>query len=205
MSTAPRGPEAVLVDVLADLANAGLDLDPSSHARLARLEGRRVQISTRLPPLGNRDFTLTVTGGRLRCFAHAMDTPHVIVRGEPPALAAWLLGAGSTGPLGIDGDAAVLGELTALLRDFQPDLGGPLERLLGAELTRTALGTAELALAGLRSALQGAGRSVRDGAVQTFVDRAGMDRLLDELDDLRLRADRLGARVGALEQHRKSS
>lgn len=198
------GPEAVLADLLADLANAGLELDPATQARLAALEGRSLQISTRLAPLGERDLTLRVSGGRLRLHPHAVDAPHVIVRGDPSTLLAWLTGADEPGGLRIDGDSTVLGEFTAVLRTFRPDLGGPLARLLGPHAARDALGTAELALAGLRSAFQGARNSVRDGAGRTFLDRAGLDRLLDELDDLRLRADRLGARVTAEEQRRNA-
>lgn len=202
MSTAAGGPEAVLADVLADLANRSLELDPASHARLTALEGRKLQIGILLPAsLGRRELSLAVSGGRLRFYAHALDAPHVIVQGDPPTLLAWLLGAEDPGRrLTIDGDTAVLGELTGVLRSFRPDLGEPLSRVLGAQAARTALGTAELALAGLRSALQGAGHGLRDGAAQTFVDRPAMERFLDGLDDLRLRVDRLGARVAAQER-----
>ena len=62
----------------------------------------------------------------------------------------------------------------------------------------------ELALASLRSVLEGAGRTARAGAAETFVDRRQADRLLDELDDLRMRVDRLGARVAAEEQRRNA-
>ncbi|MEQ8857064.1 MAG: SCP2 sterol-binding domain-containing protein [Pseudomonadales bacterium] len=202
--TAPGGPEAVLADVLADLANRSLDLDPASRARLAALEGNRIQLSMDLGPLGQRDLTLTVISGQLRAFARAAQSPHVILRGNPAALAAWLLGADtdSAGGLSIDGDTTVLAEFSALLRGFRPDVAGPLERVIGAEGARTLLGTAELALAGLRSALEGAGRSVREGAAQTFVDRAQASRFLDDLDDLRLRVDRLAARVDTEAQRR---
>jgi len=202
------GPEAVFADLLAELANRSLDLDPASRARLAGLEGSRVQITAELP-FGPRDLTLAVSAGRLRCFARADDAPHAIVRGRPQDLAAWLLGTGpvrsrgSTG-IAIDGDTTLLGELTGVLRDFRPDLEQPLARVLGAEAARTALGSAELALASLRSALQGAGHTVRAGAAETFVDRRQTARLLDELDDLRMRVDRLGARVAAEEQRRNA-
>ncbi|NBC23025.1 MAG: hypothetical protein GVY21_06075 [Gammaproteobacteria bacterium] len=211
------GPEAVLADLLADLVNRSLALDPASRARLENLEGSRVQITAELP-FGPRDLTLTVSGGRLRCFARSDDAPHAVVRGRPQDLAAWLLGssanaarssAGARGSTGagqvtIDGDTTVLGELSGVLREFRPDLEQPLSQVLGANAARTALGTAELALASLRSALEGAGRTARAGAAETFVDRRQTDRLLDELDDLRLRVDRLGARVAAEEQRRNA-
>ena len=52
--------------------------------------------------------------------------------------------------------------------------------------------------------LDGAGRGIRDSAARAFVDGAQVERFLDELDDLRLRADRLAARVRAEEQRRAS-
>lgn len=201
--TPRRGLDSVLADALADLANKSLDLDPASRARLSGLDGHRLQITADLPPpLGGRDFALTVQAGRLRFFPHAPERPNVIVRGAPPDLAAWLIGGENAAGtrLTIDGDPTVLAELRAALTAFRPDFGRPLGDLLGAELAQTALGAAELALATLRSALEGAGRSVREGAAETFVDRAGANRFLDELDDLRLRVDRLAARVEAREQ-----
>ena len=200
-----RGLDSVLADALADLANRSLDLDPASRARLSALEGRRLQLSTTLPgPLGRRDFTLMVSGGRLRLSPHAAAEPHVIVRGSAPDLLAWLLGGegAERGRLDIDGDSTVLAELRAAIAAFRPELGEPLRRLVGDELTQTALGAAELALATLRSALEGVQQSMRDGAAHAFVDRRQCERFLDELDELRLRVDRLDARVQAEEQRR---
>lgn len=198
-----RGLDSVLADVLADLANRSLDLDPASRARLTGLEGRRVQITTELPgALGSRDFTLIVQGGRLRFFPHPPEAPHVVARGTPPDLLAWLVAGES--PAGsrlvIDGDTTVLSELRAALAAFRPDFAQPLSRLVGDELAQNALGAAELALASLQSALQGAGSAVRDGAARTFVDRTAFEGFLDQLDDLRMRVDRLAARVDAREQ-----
>ncbi len=206
-SRRPSGPEAVLVDLLADLVNRSLDLDPASRARLGALEGTRVQLTVELGPLGNRDLALAVTSGRLRAFARPAEAPHVILRGNPAAIGAWLLGAdpNGVGGLTIDGDSTALAQLSEVLKGFRPDLAGPLERLLGAEGARTLLGSAELAFAGLRSALEGAGRSVREGAADAFVDRRQAARFLDDLDDLRLRVDRLAARVAAEEQRRTAS
>jgi len=57
-----------------------------------------------------------------------------------------------------------------------------------------------LGAAGACAALEAA----RAGAAETFVDRRQAERLLDELDDLRMRVDRLGARVAAEEQRRNA-
>jgi ubiquinone biosynthesis protein UbiJ len=195
----------VLADALADLANRSLDLDPASRARLSALEGRQLQISTDLPPpLGRRDFALTVNAGRLRFFPHAPPQPNVIVRGPPPDLAAWLIAGESAAStrVSIEGDATVLSELSAAFRAFRPDIGNPLSRLLGPEFAQTALGAAELAFATLRSALEGASQTARDSAARAFVDRPLAEQFFDELDDLRLRVDRLAARLQAQEQSR---
>ncbi len=200
----PAGPEAVLADMLADLANRSLELDPASRARLAALEGSRVQLTTPFPGLGPRDFTLSVQAGRLRLFPHALEDPHVLVRGSAADLAATILGASDTARsrLEIHGDSSVLQALTAALHGYRPDLDGPLSRMLGPEAAHSVLGAAEMALAGLRSALEGAGSSVRQSAARAFVDRVQANRLADELDDLRLRIDHLGARVAAQEQRK---
>jgi len=194
--------QAVLADGLAALANASLDLDPASRARLAALEGYRVQVvADAPPPLGPQHLGLTVTAGELRFHARALERPNVIVRGAPMNLVAWLAsgGAAASGNLTIDGDGTVLQELMSLVRGFRPDPGGPLERLLGPELAARALGGVELMLAGLRSAAEAARATVGGGAVRQFVDRRQLERFLDDLDDLRLRVDRLAARVGAEE------
>jgi ubiquinone biosynthesis protein UbiJ len=195
----------MLADALAALANGSLDLDPASQARLNALEGYRVQVTAQVPkPLGERHFGLTVTAGRLRFHAHALENPNVIVSGTPLDLALWLLaGEGGSGArLTIDGDGTTLQELTTLIRDFRPDLGTPLERLLGPDLAGRALGGVGLALATVRSAFAAAGSTVRQGAAQNFVDRAQMERYQDQVDDLRLRVDRLAARVLSEEQRR---
>lgn len=207
---AQPGLDAVLADLLGDAANAGLELDPASRARLAALEGREVRLVAELPlPLGTRELSLAVRAGRLRCFARGSERPDVVVRGTGPDLAAWLLRPGGNGPraagsrLQIDGDGTVLAELEALLRGFRPDPAPVLGRLLGDELADAALGTAELAFAALRSALAGAGQALRHGAADIFVDRERAAGFLDELDDLRLRVDRLQARVEARERARQ--
>ncbi len=196
------GPDAVLADLLGDLANRGLALDPTSRARLTALEGRVVLVTIELP-LAARELFITVDRGRLRLLTRAGEAPNAAVRGRPPDLLAWLAGAAGPG-VEIEGDTTVLGELAAVLRNYRPDLERPLAGIVGGDAARTAIGSVELALSGLRSAFEGTRHTARAGAARAFVDRRQLDRLLDELDDLQLRVDRLGARVAAVEQRRKA-
>ncbi len=205
MSDGAGGFEALISDAVGELINRTLSLDPAHAGRLTALEGRRMQLSADFPaPLGPRDLTVTVQAGTLRLIPRPQPDPQVIVRAAPAELASWITSGGERGTVNIDGDSAVLQELTALLRDFHPDLAAPLAALLGPDQASRAVGGLELAFAGVRSLLQGARHSVRDGAVQTFVDRPAADRLVDDIQDLRLRVERLGARVSAEEQRRKA-
>jgi len=198
--------ETLFADALAALANASLNLDPSSAARLSALEGRRIRIIAELPPpLGARHFTLQVEAARLRLFPDDTENPNVIVTGTVPDLARWLL-TGHTisgGGLRIEGDTTVLTEAVAVFRGFNPDLAIPLGRILGADTAASLLGAGELALAGLRSAAEAMGGSIRQGAAERFVSREQVAQFLDALDDTQLRVDRLAARVSAEEAQRQ--
>lgn len=196
---------AVIADALTGLANRGLGLDPAAAARLAVLEGRRIRLETELPgPLGVQAVTLEVRDGGLHRPRQDDVPPNVIVRGRPPALIAWLGGidADAAAQVDIDGDSAVLAELRSALQGFRPDAEAPLAQVLGPELARDLLGGAEVAMATLRSALQSGADAVRLSAGGSLADHRQLDGLLDRLDDLRLRVDRLGARVAAQESRR---
>jgi ubiquinone biosynthesis accessory factor UbiJ len=193
---------AVLGDAVTGLIDRSLDLDPATRARLTSLDGQRIRIDPKLP-LEAPTFDIEIRGGHLHRAAHRDAAPQAIVSGSPVAIAAWLAGVESAAAgVRIDGDSAVVAEFGALLRGFRPDPGLPLERLLGRELTRDLLGTAELALGALRSAVAGGADAVRHGAGSALAERRQLDGFLDRLDDLRLRVDRLAARVADQESRR---
>lgn len=212
--------ETLFTDVLAELANASLNLDPSSAARLSRLDGRSIRIIAEFPPpLSVRHFTLRIENARMRLYPYDIADPNVIIRGPIPDLARWLQTGGPDdtgrpqgrrqgrpqGRLRIDGDAAVLQEVGEMFSSFAPDLTGPLTGIIGADAADNLLGIGELAVAGLRSALEGVGGSLRQSASERFVNRPQLDQLLDSIDDMRLRIDRLAARVSAEEARRQPS
>jgi ubiquinone biosynthesis protein UbiJ len=208
--------ETLLTDALAELANASLNLDPSSAARLSKLDGRSIRIIAEFPPpLSARHFTLRIESARMRLYPYEIADPNVIIEGPVPELARWLQTGESAaagrpqgrpqGRLRIDGDTTVLQEVSDLFSGFAPDLSAPLSGFIGAGAADNLLGMGELAIAGLRSALEGIGGSLRQSASERFVSRPQLDQLLDSIDDMRLRVDRLAARVGAEEARRQSS
>ncbi len=181
--------------LLADIANAvsqqALATDPVLRSRLETLEGSTIEIQCVTPPA---TWALHVTGGSLRLASGAAAAPRAVVRGTALALGSWLL-PGPSDDVEIDGDALLLASLREILRDFAPDLATPLANALGSDTAATLLGTAELGLKSLQSALTGMRESLTTRSSAVFVQRPEFDELLDGIDTLRLRVDRLAARV----------
>jgi ubiquinone biosynthesis protein UbiJ len=204
--TAGSSLEAVLADGIMELANGALALDPVTPSRLTGLDGQRFRLDVVLPPpFGTRSLTVEIRDGRLHRSVDGAAMPQVIVAGSPPALVAWLFGAdtGNADAVRIYGDSALLAQLRVLASHFRPDPGMPLERVLGRDAARDLLGAAEVAGAALRSVLQGGLDSARRAPGPAWAGRSEVDRFLDRIDELRLRIDRLDARVS--EQERRGT
>ena len=91
----------------------------------------------------------------------------------------------------MDGDHNILLAFLTLAQAFGPDVEHTLPTILGRDLASRAAGTAELGLRGLQSIVQGVGRSIQDTTSSRFVKKDEFDTLLDGIDELRLRVDRL--------------
>jgi len=187
----------VLSTVGSNLARAGLGLDPGMRARLEAIEGRTIQIVSTAPSVA---VFLLVSDGELNVRATHADKPHTVVTGTGPALAAWLAAPQRIDRVSVSGDETVLMEVAAALAAYSPDLLTPLTNLLGRDSTRTLLGGAELAVSALRSAAEGMGNAIEQSAASRFVTREDTNALIDVLDELRLRIDRLAARVHEREE-----
>ena len=195
---------ALFTDLLAELANASLGLDPASSARLAALDGRAALLEVVMPgAVTATPFTLAINDGRVDLYAVARPSPNVIARGRLAAFSQWLTTGAATG-ITIDGDEAVLTELLDVLRAFRPRLPPmarpPAAGLTGNPLAESVLSLAEGAVAALRSAAEGAGLAVKAEAKERYASSAALAPLLDRLDTLRLRTDRLAARIEALDR-----
>jgi len=197
-------PAAAFARLLGDLLSRSLNGDPATRERLQRLDGRRLRLALELPGGGAPvPFDLAIDDGRLQLADTGEGRPQVIARGPAPAFAA-ALGLPGSGSLDIDGDEALLGEVLDVLSAYRPPLPREFESLIDGPLASQLLGLAEAGLAALRSAAEGARHATRAQISRRFVDQSALVELLDPLDDLKLRTDRLAARVKALEARRNA-
>ncbi len=185
--------------VATNLSRASLGSDPAMRERLLTLEGRLVKVVCELPDIA---FFFQVKDGELLCRSSVDEIPNVIVTGNGIDLARWLAAPTRIDGVRIEGDEAVLLELSTALATFSPDLLAPLTRFFGPENSQTLLGGAELAVSAFRSAAEGVGIALEKTAASRFVTRADTNALLDALDELRLRIDRLASRIKDEEQRR---
>jgi len=197
--------EAMFTRILGSAGNLALRLDPLSAARLEALDGRTLRFEIATPGRTEpRILTLSVNDGQIQWLARSTDQPNVIVSGSLPAIAGLLANPEATTDVFIDGDESILTEFGDLLKRFEPDLAGPVSELVGTELADDLIGMAEAGIAFLRSASESVTRAAAESARDSYLGGEELDAMLNELDALRLRTDRLAARVGLLESARAS-
>lgn len=195
--------EALFTRILGSAGNLALKLDPLSAARLQALDGRTLRFEIATPGrTGPRILTLSVSDGQIQWHARSTDQPNVIVAGSLPSIAGLLANPEATTDVRIDGDESILSEFGDLLKRFEPDLAGPMSGLVGTELADGLIGMAEAGIAFLKSASESVTRAAAESARDNYVSNETLDAMLDDLDILRLRTDRLAARVGLLEAAR---
>ncbi len=193
---------AALADIATDISRQALQSDPQLLARLGSLQGNTVELQCTLPP-GTWHVSIDAEGLSVRSGPAA--APQAVVRGTLTSLIAWLLPGGNNSGLEVSGDNTLLLELADMLKGFSPDLAVPLSDLLGAELANSLVGGAEAGLQALQSLLAGAGRGVQTQAGRQFVQQSQLDAFLDGVDALRLRVDRLDARIREVERMQPSA
>ena len=189
-----------LFDALSSIANLlsrqALEADPATAARLAGIAGRCVEFDCTLPPV---QCHVQITEQGINTVPGPADQPDAIVQGTATDLATWLLPT-HPGNVTVHGDEALLIELRSILSQYQPDLAGPLNSIVGEQTAAALLGSAEMGLKGLRSLFEGVGQSMQQQAAGQFISRDQIDQLLDGIDELRLRIDRLAAGVTQAEK-----
>jgi ubiquinone biosynthesis protein UbiJ len=188
--------EQFLADMATSVSNKALNTDPELQQRLKALDGRIVEIECTAPfVIGH----LKVVDGQMLFTSGAAEQPHVRVKGSAPNLLKWLTQR-EPEDLIIDGDHNILLEFLNIAQSFDPDVENTLTAILGHNLASRAVGTAELGLRGLQSIVQGIGDSIQNSSIPNntssqFVKKDEFDTLLDGIDELRLRVDRLSANL----------
>lgn len=189
----------ILAGLTSQVTTRALSTDPSLQARLHGLDGRVLEIQCTLPA---SNWHLIVADGGIQTLAGQAPSPNVIVRGSAIELGSWLQPGHPQGQLEITGDNTLLLELTDIFKGFEPDLATPLSQVIGQDAAATLLGTAEVGLLGIRSLFSSVGQAMQDQAVNRFVQSDQLDSLLSGIDKLRLRVDRLAARITQQELNR---
>ena len=154
---------------------------------------------------GEQTFTVTVSAGQLAWIPGSDPEgprPNVIVTGRLPDIAALLRNPDHADGVVIDGDEQVLAGFAAVLTHFHPDLAGPVGNVIGPEAADGLIGLAEAGIAFMKSAADTLEHMARDGARSGFVAETDFDRLLDSMEGLTLRIDRLNARLALLEKEK---
>ena len=183
-----------------ELSRRALDTDPAMSEQLRAMADRTVELHVKSPAI---TMHLRVRSDAIEVFPGPTERPDAIVSGDMTSLIGWLLPGDSRGQVLIEGDEQLLHKLQQVLRSFRPDPGEPLANLFGEQAASTLLGTAEMGLSGLKSVLEGLGRSASEQASQRFMARQGLEPLLQGIDELRLRVDRLAAGIAQLERARQ--
>ncbi|XOV84075.1 MAG: SCP2 sterol-binding domain-containing protein [bacterium] len=193
---------SLLSEVSHQISASALATDPVTAGRFAKFAGRCIELQSHSPR-----FTahLVLQADGIQTFPGPAETPHVIISGSGRDLLQALLPGGNPAGLKIEGDTALVFNLSALLNRFSPDLTTPLSRFIGAANAANLMGSAELGLAGLKTAFTGLARTVQQQATGQYVKTSELDELLHGIDRLRLRVDRLAANLSRVEQVRRQA
>jgi ubiquinone biosynthesis accessory factor UbiJ len=193
---------AVLANAANQIADRALASDPELRKHLTKLSGQCIELRCLRPPAS---WHLIIDDDRLVTVAGPAAAPQAMISANAADLLAWLLPGDLPKSVEISGDTALLMEFAAMLRDFSPDIATPLSQFVGPEAAATLLGTAEVGLHSLRSLLADVGQNIQQQARAGFVQSKQMDSFLRDIDKLRLRVDRLAAKIDQQEQIRRRS
>jgi ubiquinone biosynthesis protein UbiJ len=182
-----------------------LALDPETGAKLAALEGKRIELALDAPPIA---MSVTVRDGKPRIGPPEQQVESDLgLRANLAGLFAQLplprtrAATGAAPKLRINGDAELARTLQSLARAFDPDWEQPFVDTLGPIIGPQ---VARMLRDGLRTGRVVAKNLARDAAdylteeSRDAVGRAELSAFLDDVDALRDRAERLLARAARL-------
>ena len=187
--------EQLIAEWASLISRRAIDADPELRQRLESLEARSIELNLTSPPTC---WHLVFESGALAFKPGAAPNPNVIVSGAAFDLANWLFRQDTSG-VRIEGDDTTLLETVAALRSYNPEIQDALTQVFGTEFSQRVVGGAEAGLRGVKSILQAVGSGLEQQAAEKFVNRDSLDDFLTDIDELRLRVDRLAANIKAKE------
>lgn len=190
----------ILDKFLADFVNLACRqaaaLDPTLARKMSPIAGQIIEIRCTTP---EKVWHLVLGEKSIELHNGPATNPNVAIQGSAQNLAKALASGGSSTEIQIDGDETLLLELSALIRDFYPDLVTPLSTVLGAQRANKVAAALEMGLSALTNFAANVGEDLAHTAGSKIADRftttdAFADHLV-ALDALRLRVDRLSAKI----------
>ena len=182
--------------LLRDLSERAIHLDPVAAKNFTSLAGQVIEIHCLEPTL---TWHLTLQDSSIEVHAGASNNPNVAVSGKPLGLLQTLMTGATSETVVIDGDAAVLMALQTLAKGYTPDLAKPLDAWLGRETGQRTAALVELGMATLGELLTSTRAQAHHATQNYFNERYATqnqgERLAGRLDQLRLRIDRLEAKL----------
>ncbi|MEZ7819157.1 MAG: SCP2 sterol-binding domain-containing protein [Pseudomonadales bacterium] len=193
----------ILDKFLADFVNAicrqAADLDPGLQRKMAPIAGQVIEIRCTNP---EKIWHLTLGEKSIELHNGPATSPNVAIQGSAPALFKAM--GGSSSEIQIDGDETLLLEVSELVKNFYPDLVTPLAAVLGDKPANKVAAAFEMGFAALSSFASGLGEDIAHNAsakiVERFTTTEAFAHHLAELDALRLRVDRLSAKISQQER-----
>ena len=185
---------------LADLINLvccqAAALDPALTRKMAPIAGQIIEIRCTNP---EKVWHLALGEKSIELLNGPATYPNAAIQGSASNLAKALVSGGNPTEIQIDGDETLLMELSTLIKNFYPDLITPLSALIGAKSANKIAATLEMGLSALANFASNLGENIASNASSEITDRftttEAFDDHLAELDALRLRVDRLSAKI----------
>ncbi len=191
--------KTLFLNYLEKAMNAYLQQDEQSKLRLKKLAGKT--LSVELLPM-SWQFNCSFSSERVQVTMHDEIVPHTKIKGTPLQLCGVMLNKSKrkqffAEDLQIEGDAELAQEVTELFDNIQIDWEEHLSQLIGDipafQVSRFA--------GNIKQWLQKAGSGVRQDVndylheeAQCFPPREALHEFFDDIDTLRMDADRLEAR-----------
>ena len=190
-----------LTDFVNLICRQAAALDPGLERKMASIAGQVIEIRCTTPA---KTWHLKLDDTSMVLHNGPATNPNVAIQGSAPNLLKALASGGSSTEIQINGDETVLLELSALIKDFYPDLVTPLGVVLGDKRAGKVAATLEMGLSVLTNFASNLGEDIAQTAGAKVADRfttteAFADHL-NELDTLRLRVDRLSAKISRRER-----